>query len=100
MRGPEVVIVGDVGGTTISAGIVGRDGVVHAQRQVVTYERGTGDAVLENIVGLLEAVRGEAPNGAAIPGVGIGAPGNVNLAIGSFCMIWWRREGSRGGPAS
>jgi glucokinase len=72
----------DVGGTTISAGIVGRDGTVHTHRQAATYARGPGDAVIENIVEVLEAVRGEAPGAATVLGVGIGVPGNVDAAAG------------------
>ena len=82
MSMPELVLAADIGGTTVSVGIVGRDGTVHAQRQAATYARGRGAAVAENIVGLLEAVRGEAPGGAAVVGVGIGAPGNVDAAAG------------------
>jgi len=82
MRQAEVVIAADVGGTTVSAGIVGTDGVVHTHRQVPTYARGRGSAVLENIVEVLEGVRGEFPPGAPVLGVGIGAPGNVNAAAG------------------
>ena len=77
-----VVMAVDIGGTTISAGIVGADGAVHAPRQVPTYARGKGEAVLENIVGALEGLRGEAPAGALVVGVGIGAPGNVDAAAG------------------
>ncbi len=82
MNHREVVIAVDIGGTTISAGIVGRDGAVYAHRPAPTYARGKGSAVLENIVGALQAVRGEAPAGATVVGVGIGAPGNVDAAAG------------------
>ncbi len=78
----EVVIAGDVGGATISVGIVGADGGVRTHRQVATYARGKGSGVLENIVGALQAVRGDAPAGAAVLGVGIGAPGNVDAVAG------------------
>ena len=76
------MIAADIGGTTISAGIVGRDGGVYAQRQALTYARGKGPAVHENIVGTLEAVRSEAPACTTVLGVGIGAPGNVDAAAG------------------
>jgi glucokinase len=82
VTGREVVLAADIGGTTVSAGIVGWDGRVYAHRQAGTYARGGGSAVLENVVGLLEAVRGEAPAGTALLGVGIGAPGNVDVAAG------------------
>ncbi len=78
----EVVIAADVGGSTISAGIVGQDGVVHAHRQVPTYARGKGSGILENIVSVLDLLRAEAPAGPAVLGVGIGAPGNVDVAAG------------------
>ena len=77
-----MVIAADIGGTTVSAGIVGREGAVLAQRQTATYGRGRGGAVLENILGLFQAVRQDAPAGAAVLGVGIGAPGNVDLRAG------------------
>jgi glucokinase len=79
---PEVVIAADIGGTTVSAGIVGHEGTVYAHRQVPTSARGRGDAVVENVVGLLDAVRGGARRGATVLGVGIGAPGNVDAAAG------------------
>ena len=72
MKHAEVVIAADVGGTTISAGIVGPGGVVHTHRQVPTYARGRESAVIENIVATLMGVRDEAPPGALVRGVGIG----------------------------
>jgi glucokinase len=82
MEVQDLVIAADLGGTTVSAGVVGTDGSVHAHRQVSTYARGRGRAVLENLLGVLEAVRAEAPAGAPVMGVGIGAPGNVDAAAG------------------
>ncbi len=82
MATQELVVAADVGGTAVSAGIVGRDGAVLTQRQAATYARGRGEAVLESFLGLLQAVRQEAPAGAAVLGVGIGAPGNVDAAAG------------------
>ena len=82
MDARQVVIAADIGGTTVSAGIVARDGAVLAQRQVRTYGRGRGAAVLENILGLLEGMRGEVPGPAATLGAGIGVPGNVDVAKG------------------
>jgi glucokinase len=80
----EVVLAADIGGTTVSAGIVGRDGAVLVQRQVPTYDRGGGGGVLESILALLEDIPWELPVPAAILGAGIGVPGNVDVAKGSI----------------
>lgn len=82
MGHPEVVLAADIGGTSVSAGLVAPDGTVLAHRQVPTYAQGRGEAVLETIIGLLGAMREAAPRGADILGVGIGAPGNVDTAAG------------------
>lgn len=76
------MVAADLGGTTISAGIVGADGSVHAYRQLPTAAARKGGGVLGSLLDLLQAVRREAPAGLPIAGVGIGVPGDVDVAAG------------------
>jgi glucokinase len=79
----EALLLGvDVGGTTTAAGAVTREGEVRVERRVPTHRDGKGRA-LETIVGLIDALRGDAERrGWAIEGMGVGVPGAVDPELG------------------
>ncbi len=69
----------DLGGTNLKACLVRRgEGLVHQTHRPTEAEQGP-DHVLDRIAEAVEALRAKAPGG-VIAGVGIGAPGNIDLA--------------------
>jgi glucokinase len=79
----ESLLLGvDVGGTSISAGIVTREGRVVAQERTPTHRDGPGSAI-ETIIGLITRLRASAEaSGASVAGIGVGVPGPVNTVTG------------------
>jgi glucokinase len=72
----------DVGGTSMSAGIVTRDGRVLAEERTPTHRDGPGSAV-ETIAGLIKRMLAVAHDkGASVAGIGVGVPGPVNTVTG------------------
>lgn len=81
--GRSVSIGADVGGTTVSAGLVGGDGVVLVHAESPTHRDGPGTA-LATLLGLLERMRAAARERSLEPaGVGIGVPGTVDADRGA-----------------
>lgn len=75
---PAVFIGVDVGGTTMSGGLVTDGGEVLSAIQVPTHRDGKGTAV-ETLLGLVaELVSHAAATGIALAGVGVGLPGLVD----------------------
>lgn len=74
----RVIIGADVGGTTISAGLVTREGEILSAAQMPTHVGGAGTAVQT----LLELIRGlvveAAGRGFDIEGIGVGIPGAID----------------------
>ena len=83
-EGVSAVVIGvDVGGTTMAAGLVDRDGRVLEHHQAPTHARGPGTA-LDAIVDLLERLREQArARGVRVTGVGMGVPGIVDAERGT-----------------
>src|SRR5687767_4589915 len=79
----ESLLLGvDVGGTSMSAGIVTREGRVIAQERTPTHRDGPGSAI-ETIVALIDTLRASADkSGASLAGIGVGVPGPVNTVTG------------------
>lgn len=72
----------DVGGTTVSAGLVAGDGRVLEHLQAPTHARGPG-TVLDTVVELLERLVDAArARGVAVTGIGLGVPGIVDAERG------------------
>ena len=78
----DVVIGVDLGGTTVSAGLVAADGEVLTHLQEPTRGSGAGTA-LATLVGLLDRLQEEARfRGVEVTGIGIGVPGTVDAERG------------------
>jgi len=80
------VIIGvDLGGTTLAGGLVDPGGMVQYSRAVPTDRLGRGEGVLQN---LLEVVGGLAEDARKLNhpllGVGIGAPGVIDVGTGTI----------------
>ena len=80
---PSGVIIGvDVGGTTMSAGLVTPDGQVLAVVQASTHRDGPGTA-LETLLGIVgEMVSRAGETGVTVEAIGIGLPGIVDAEAG------------------
>ena len=81
---PHTVILSlDVGGTTLSGGLVQPDGRVRLQRALPTFAQGRGEAVVAQLfdmaAGLLDAARRRRLK---VAGIGVGVPGTVDMARG------------------
>ena len=82
MTGESLLLGVDVGGTSMSAGVVTRDGRIVAQERTPTHRDGPGSA-LETIVALIDTLRASAEkSGASLAGIGVGVPGPVNTVTG------------------
>ncbi len=76
----ERVAVGvDLGGTNVKAGLVRADGTILGHAHLRTQAERGPEHVLGRIVEVTRQVLGGQPEGAAVCGVGIGAPGKVSL---------------------
>jgi glucokinase len=79
----ELLIGVDVGGTTMSGGLVTRAGRVLLQRHQPTRGAGGGNA-LERLIGLAVEMAAECrARGARVAGVGVGVPGAVDVGRGT-----------------
>jgi glucokinase len=79
----DLLIGVDVGGTTMSGGLVTETGQVLFHRRQPTHGPGGGDA-LERLVCLAAELGGECrARGAGVAGVGVGVPGIVDAAAGT-----------------
>ncbi len=78
-----VILSLDMGGTTLSGGLVQPDGRVRHQRALLTFARGRGAAVMEQLLdlagSLLDAAR---QRRLKVAGVGVGVPGAVDVTRG------------------
>jgi glucokinase len=82
MAGPPLLLGVDVGGTTMAAGAVTRQGEVVLEESVATYRDGPG-TVIATLVDLIARTRVAADRrGHAISGIGIGVPGPVEVEAG------------------
>jgi len=82
MTSPGALIGVDVGGTSMSAGLVGPDGTVLSVVQTPTRRDGPGTAV-DTLLGLIAEVVGRAGDlRVPIEGMGIGLPGVVDAEAG------------------
>ena len=70
----------DVGGTYIKGGVVRDDGTVLAEKNKKTNGNQGPDAVLESIVRLVQELISESE--APVQGVGVGVPGQIDVARG------------------
>lgn len=78
----ELIVGVDMGGTTLSAGLVAHDGQVLFQEAIPTHQDGFGRA-LETLYSLLDRLMGEAKRqGFTVRAIGAGVPGTVNTATG------------------
>jgi len=80
----ETVILSlDLGGTTLSAGLVQPDGRVRLHRTMATYGQGRGGAVLEQLLEVTRIMLEVATRRRLrVAGIGVGLPGAVNTARG------------------
>ena len=78
----ELIVGVDMGGTTLSAGLVADDGRVISQEAIPTHQDGAGRA-RENLYSLLDRLVGEAKRqGFTVTAIGVGVPGNVDAVTG------------------
>lgn len=78
-----VIIGADLGGTTMSAGLVSREGEVLTHLQEATRSGGPGTA-LTTLLGLVDRLRATARSrGIEVTGIGIGVPGTVDAERGA-----------------
>src|SRR5262245_26090009 len=78
----SVIIGVDVGGSTMSGGVVTPDGDVLSSLHVATRERGHGTAAETLLILIARLASGAAARGFSIAGVGIGLPGLVDAERG------------------
>src|SRR3990170_455806 len=78
-----VILSLDMGGTTLSYGLVQSDGRVRLQRSIGTFARGHGEAVLEQLLEVTRTLLDAASRRRLrVSGIGIGVPGTVDVARG------------------
>lgn len=77
-EGPGEVLAVDLGGTRIRAARVAQDGLLVQRAEVATRAHEGPDAVIDRLLDLVAAVRGEGP----VSAVGIAAPGPHDPASG------------------
>ena len=76
-------IVGvDLGGTNLRAVLADAEGQIHAEVRIPTHAKDGPDAVIGRIVECINQVRAALPAGAAIAGIGLGAPGPCDPIAG------------------
>ncbi|MCS6883490.1 MAG: ROK family protein [Oscillochloridaceae bacterium] len=83
IAGMEYVITVDLGGTFLRAALVTARGEILAHERIPTEVEAGPAAVIGRIVGLIERMHARLPEGAAMLGVGIGAPGPLDPATGT-----------------
>lgn len=75
----------DLGGTTLAGGLVDPAGTLLSARAVPTDQLGRGDAVLQNLLAMVEQLQDEAhATGRPLLGIGIGAPGVIEVEAGTI----------------
>ena len=79
----ELCLAVDVGGTKLAAGLVGPDGVVHAERKVPTPATSDPDALFGALARLVE----EVAEGAGPVACGVGCGGPMDLAAGTVSPL-------------
>src|SRR3989304_1966080 len=78
-----VILSLDMGGTTLSYGLVQSDGRVRLQRSIDTFARGRGEAVVQQLLEVTRTVLDAASRRRLrVSGIGIGVPGTVDVARG------------------
>jgi glucokinase len=84
----RVVTLGiDVGGTSISGGLVRHDGAVVATVETPTHVSGPGTA-LKTLLGVVHEMHGRAQaQGWAVDGIGLGLPGPVDIDKGMMSAL-------------
>jgi len=84
----QVVTIGvDVGGTSISAGLVRRDGEVLATVETPTHVSGRGSA-LKTLLAVINEVHSRArDHGLSVDGIGVGLPGPVDVDKGMISVF-------------
>lgn len=79
----SVILSLDMGGTTLSYGLVQADGRVRLQHAVGTFAKGRGEAVLEQLLEITGTLLDTASRRRLrVSGIGVGVPGTVDLARG------------------
>ena len=83
MMGRRKVAIGvDIGGTKISAGIVGGEGLVYASpRTIATNPKEPGEVIIANLFSLLKNILADAAD-YDIQGIGIGCTGPLDIDKG------------------
>jgi glucokinase len=83
MMGRRKVAIGvDIGGTKISAGIVGGEGLVYASpRTIATNPKEPGEVIIANLFSLLKNILADAAD-YDIQGIGIGCTGPLDIGKG------------------
>ncbi len=80
----------DIGGTKVAGGIVDEDGKVMAYVKVATRSAGTGDALFEEVAGVLERVL-EDPAAQGVGSVGVACAGPMTRStVSPVNIIAWR----------
>jgi predicted NBD/HSP70 family sugar kinase len=83
VRDTKVLLGVDLGGTKLSAALVGLDGTMRAERTVMTDLSG-GRAVIQQIAQTAQMMQGEADGAEEIIGCQIGSPGVLDDATGAI----------------
>ena len=88
MMGRRKAAIGvDIGGTKISAGIVGGEGLVYASpRTIATNPKEPGEVIIANLFSLLKNILADAAD-YDIQGIGIGCTGPLDIDKGILWML-------------
>lgn len=77
----------DLGGSKIALGLVSPDNRIQSRRRIDTHAAAGVDSVAERIAAQVDSLRRDLPRGAALAGVGIGAPGPVDHVSGRLLTL-------------
>lgn len=77
----------DLGGSKIALGLVSPDNHIQSRRRINTQAAAGVDSVAERIAAQVDSLRRDLPPGAALAGVGIGAPGPVDHVSGRLLTL-------------
>lgn len=77
----------DLGGSKIALGLVSPDNRIQSRRRIDTQAAAGVDSVAERIAAQVDSLRRDLPRGAALAGVGIGAPGPVDHVSGRLLTL-------------